>query len=116
MERPAPAKPAVLDAAEAFVYIQNDEVRVEILVPLATLEGMAADPAEQPGCSCGRRANRRPAGLEAWFTGQNELKIDGVAVKAKLDRLDFYGIDFKDLAARPDQAACRRDCAGRARS
>ena len=36
--RPAPPKPAVAEASEAFVYIQNDEVRVEILMSLPTLE------------------------------------------------------------------------------
>ncbi len=36
-EKPAAAKPAALDATAAFVYIQNDEVRIEILMPLPTL-------------------------------------------------------------------------------
>jgi hypothetical protein len=100
-EKPA-AKPAVPDGSEAFIYIQNDEVRVEILMPLATLEGW------QPI----RRANKEfldiaeqtaaHAGLETWFTAQNELKIDGVAVKPKLARLDFCGLDIQDLAARPE--------------
>ena len=30
------------------------------------------------------------------------MKIDGVAVKPRLDRLDFYGIDFKDFAMRAE--------------
>ncbi len=40
--------------------------------------------------------------LEAFFTSTNEVKIDGVAVKPKLDRLDFYGVDFKDFAMRAE--------------
>jgi hypothetical protein len=40
--------------------------------------------------------------LENFFTGQNELKINGVVVKPKLDRLDFYGVEFKDFAMRAE--------------
>ncbi len=89
-------------ATYTFVYIQNEEVRVEILMPLLTLEmwqtvartnGDFLEVAEQ-------LAARGP--LEKFFTEQNELKIDGVVVKPKLDRLDFYGVDFKDFAMRAE--------------
>src|ERR1017187_2417624 len=89
-------------ATYTFVYIQNEEVRVEILMPLLTLEMWQAiartnadfiEVAEQ-------RAARRT--LETFLTGQNEMTIDGVVVKPRLDRLDFYGIDFKDFAMRAE--------------
>jgi hypothetical protein len=89
-------------ATYTFVYIQNEEVRVEILMPLLTLEMWQAvartnadfiEVAEQ-------RAARRA--LETFLTGQNEMTIDGVIVKPRLDRLDFYGIDFKDFAMRAE--------------
>jgi hypothetical protein len=101
-ERSAPAKPAVLDAAEAFVYIQNDEVRVEILMPLPTLETWQAVPRNNKDVLeiAEQTAARVP--LETLFTTHCELKIDGMAVRPKLGRLDFYGIDFQDLAARPE--------------
>src|ERR1039458_3758910 len=89
-------------ATYTFVYIQNDEVRVEILMPLLTLEMWQpiartnADFIEVPE----QRAARRT--LEAFLTGQNEMTIDGVVVKPRLDRLDFYGIDFKDFAMRAE--------------
>jgi hypothetical protein len=85
-------------ATYTFVYIKNQEVRVEILMPLLTLETW------QPVARANRDFLEVPeqaaarAALEGFFTGQNELKIDGVAVKPKLDRLDFYGVDFKDFA------------------
>lgn len=87
-------------ATYTFVYIANEEVRVEILIPLLTLETW------QPVGRTNRDflevseqvAAREP--LEKFFTGQNELKLDGVVVKPKLDRLDFYGVDFKDFAMR----------------
>ena len=89
-------------ATYTFVYIQNEEVRVEILMPLLTLEMWQpiartnADFIEVPE----QRAARRT--LEAFLTGQNEMTIDGVVVKPRLDRLDFYGIDFKDFAMRAE--------------
>jgi hypothetical protein len=89
-------------ATYTFVYIQNEEVRVEILMPLLTLEMWQpvartnADFIEVSEQSAARGA------LNDFFTGQNELKIDGVAVKPKLDRLDFYGVDFKDFAMRAE--------------
>jgi hypothetical protein len=89
-------------ATYTFVYIQNEEVRVEILMPLLTLEMWQpvartnADFIEVPE----QRAARRTP--EAFLTGQNEMTIDGVVVKPRLDRLDFYGIDFKDFAMRAE--------------
>jgi hypothetical protein len=100
--KPLPAKPAALDASQAFIYIQNDEVRVEILMPLATLEAWQPVPRSNKDVLEIAEQAAAHAGLEALFTAGNELKIDGVTVKAKLSRLDFYGIDSQDLAARPE--------------
>jgi hypothetical protein len=85
-------------ATYTFVYIKNEQVRVEILMPLLTLETWQhLERANPDFLEVSEQAAARGA-LEEFFTGQNELKIDGVAVKPKLDRLDFYGVDFKDFA------------------
>ena len=85
-------------ATYTFIYIQNEEVRVEILMPLLTLETWQPVARANPDfIEVSEQAAAR-AGLETFFTGQNEMKIDGVVVKPKLDRLDFYGVDFKDFA------------------
>jgi hypothetical protein len=102
LEKPLPAKPAALDASQAFIYIQNDEVRVEILMPLPTVETRQPIPRGNKDVLEIAEQAAAHAGLETLFTTGNELKIDGVAVKAKLSRLDFYGIDSQDLAARPE--------------
>jgi hypothetical protein len=39
--------------------------------------------------------------LEKFLTAQNELKIDGLLVKPRLDRYDFYGLDYRDFSVRP---------------
>jgi hypothetical protein len=93
---------ASYSATYTFVYIQNEEVRVEILMPLLTLEmwrPVARTNADfiEVSEQSGARGT-----LEAFFTEANELKIDGVAVKPKLDRLDFYGVQFKDFAMRAE--------------
>jgi hypothetical protein len=93
---------ASYSATYSFVYIRNQEVRVEILMPLLTLETWQpvartnTDFIEVPEQLAAR------ASLEKFFTEANELKIDGVTVKPKLDRLDFYGVDFKDFAMRAE--------------
>lgn len=89
-------------ATYTFIYIQNEEVRAEILMPLLTLETW--QPVARTNADflevAEQLAARGP--LEKFFTGQNEVKIDGVVVKPKLDRLDFYGVDFKDFAMRAE--------------
>jgi hypothetical protein len=85
-------------ATYTFIYIQNDEVRVEILMPLLTLETWQPVARANPDFLEVSEQTAARAALEKFFTGQNELKIDGVLVKPKLDRLEFYGVDFKDFA------------------
>jgi hypothetical protein len=89
-------------ATYTFVYIQNEEVRVEILMPLLTLEMW--QPVARTNADFIEVSEQTAARgtLETFFTGQNELTMDGVVVKPKLDRLDFYGVDFKDFAMRAE--------------
>jgi hypothetical protein len=89
-------------ATYAFVYIQNDEVRVEILMPLLTLEMWESVPRTNSDfIEVSEQLSARPD-LDRFFTEANELKMDGIVVKPKLDRLDFYGLDFKDFAMRAE--------------
>jgi hypothetical protein len=89
-------------ATYIFVYIQNEEVRVEILIPLLTLEMWQPVARANPDFIEVSEQDTARRTLENTFLEQNELKIDGVAVKPKLDRLDFYGVDFKDFAMRAE--------------
>ena len=88
-------------ATYSFFYIQDEEVRLEILMPLVTLDTFLQvprankdfiDPAEQTAAH---------DALARFFTSQNLVKIDGLPVKPNLERLDFYGVDFTDFAMRP---------------
>ncbi len=89
-------------ATYTFVYIRNEEVRVEILLPLLTLETwLPIARTNKDFLSAAEQETARDP-IEKFFTSQNELRIDGVAVKPQLDRLDFYGVDFTDFALRPE--------------
>jgi hypothetical protein len=89
-------------ATYTFVYIQNQEVRVEILMPLLTVEMWQPVPRTNADfIEVSEQLGARGT-LEKFFTEQNDLKIDGVLVKPKLERLDFYGVDFKDFAMRAE--------------
>jgi len=89
-------------ATYIFVYIQNEEVRVEILMPLLTLEMWQPIARANPDFIDVSEQLKARERLENFLTQQNEVKIDGVVVKPKLDRLDFYGVDFKDFAMRAE--------------
>jgi hypothetical protein len=86
----------------SFVYIQNEEVRAEILLPLLTLEMW--HPVARTNSQFIEVSEQRAArtGLEDFLIGQNELQIDGAVVKPRLERLAFYGVDSRDFAARAE--------------
>ena len=41
--------------------------------------------------------------IAAYFTAGNPLEIDGVRVQPVIQRIDFYGLDFKDFAQRAER-------------
>ncbi len=96
-------KPPAFDVSDVFLYIQNEEVRIEILMPLSTLETWSPIPRANPEILEPLEQVVAHDALEKFFTGQNELRIDNILVKSKLDRLDFYGIDYKDFSVRPER-------------
>ena len=95
------SKPAALEASDVFLYIQNDEIRAEILMPLPVIETWLPVPRQVPEFLDVSEQTALQGTLGKFFTEHNLLRIDGVAVKPKLDRVDFFGIEFKDFALRP---------------
>ena len=82
----------------SFLYIEDFEVRHEILIPLLTLEEsilIARDDDEFLDIAEQDAARQQ---IEAYFASGNPIEIDGVYVKPKVDRCDFFGLDFKDFA------------------
>ncbi|MEL6106599.1 MAG: hypothetical protein AAFU85_11200, partial [Planctomycetota bacterium] len=82
----------------SFLYIDDYEVRHEILIPLLTLEEsvlVARDDDEFLDLDEQDAARQQ---IEAFFKTGNPIEIDGALVTPTVDRCDFYGLDFKDFA------------------
>jgi hypothetical protein len=87
----------------SFLYIEDYEIRHEVLVPLLTLE--ASLPIERADPDFLDVAEQEKAGpaIKAFFEKANPIKIDDVLATPTVDRLDFYGLDFKDFAQKADR-------------
>jgi len=82
----------------SFLYIEDFEVRHEILIPLATLESFfTLERKDDDFLSVEEQAASREA-IEQYFAKANPVEIDGIKVKPVISRLDFYGLDFTDFA------------------
>ena len=89
-------------AVYGFIYIEPAEVRVEILLPLLTLESWL--PVTRANRDFIEVDEQKAAGapLRDFFQKHNKVMIDGLEVAPVVQRLDFYGVDFKDFAARAE--------------
>jgi hypothetical protein len=85
-------------AVYAFLYVEPAEVRVEILMPLLTLETWTEVPRQDRNfLEVAEQQAALPA-LKEFFGSHNQVVIDGLEVRPVVRRLDFYGVDFKDFA------------------
>ena len=90
-------------AVYSFLYIEDFQIRHEILVPLLTLEASVPMAHQDPDfVEVGEQDEAKPA-IESYFQKSNPVKIDGIVVKPKVERIDFYGLDFKDFAQKADR-------------
>lgn len=89
----------------SFIYITDQEIRHEVLMPLLTLEKWL--PLERAAAEFFEVADQETARdrLAAFFRTQNPVEIDGVAVTPEVTRLQFFGLDINDFA---QQAPPRR--------
>ena len=82
----------------SYVYLTDQEVRHEILVPLLTFEKWLpierADP-EYLEVSEQELARKK---IGEWICARNPVQIDGIPVKPVLQRLQFFGLDINDFA------------------
>ncbi len=82
----------------SFLYINDYEVRHEILIPLLTLERsvlIARDEDEFLDIAEQDAARQQ---IEAYFSSGNPIEVDGVRLQPIVQRCDFYGLDFRDFA------------------
>ncbi len=84
----------------SFIYITPYQVRHELLIPLANLATVIdferADPSflDVPEQEAARQR------IETYFRQWNPVEIDGIVVQPVFDRVDFYGLNFRDFAMR----------------
>jgi hypothetical protein len=82
----------------SYIYIEPFEVRHEVLIPMLTFEAwLPLERADKDFITIEEQEAAR-AGIEQFFREHNPVSIDGVVVQPVLQRLDFYGLDFRDFA------------------
>jgi hypothetical protein len=85
-------------AIYAFLYVEPAEVRVEVLMPLLTLETWLEVPRKDRNfLEVAEQQAALPA-VKEFFRAHNKVVVDGLEVAPVVPRLDFYGVDFKDFA------------------
>ncbi len=88
----------------SFLYIDDHEIRHEILAPLITLDSSVLIPRRDDPFL---EIDEQPEAAEqigAYFAAGNPVLINGIPVTPTIDRVDFYGVDFRDFAQRaPEQ-------------
>lgn len=87
----------------SFIYINNAEVRNEVLIPLANLAALIEfERAESSFLTVEEQAAAAKQ-IERFFSVGNPVHIDGVEVQPVFDRIDFYGLDLRDFAVQAEK-------------
>lgn len=86
-----------------FFYIEEQEVRHEILLPVATLETWLPIEREKESVISVEEQRAAHDAIFEFFAKKNPVTIDGIEVAPKLDRIDFFDLEFKDLAQKPPE-------------
>ncbi len=87
----------------SYIYITDTEIRHEILVPLLTLETWFPIKRRNADFLEIDEQDAATAAVDAFFQEHAYVSIDGIRVPAKIDRVDFYGLDFRDFAQRTEK-------------
>ena len=84
----------------SFLYVEDFEVRHEILIPLLTLQQILTLPHD--GDEFFSREEQQAAAplIADHFATGTPVRIDGQDARAVVSRCDFYGLSFRDLARR----------------
>ena len=82
----------------SYIYLNDREVRHEILVPLLTFEKWLPVKRKNPEFLEVEDQEAATKLITEWFRERNPVEIDGTPVKAVLQRLQFFGLDINDFA------------------
>ena len=82
----------------SYIYLNDREVRHEILVPLLTFEEWLPIKRANPEFLEVEEQDAMREQIAEWFRNRNPVEIDGIPVKPVLQRLQFFGLDIQDFA------------------
>ena len=82
----------------SYIYLNDREVRHEILVPLLTFEKWLPVKRANPEFLEVAEQDAMRGQIAEWFRNRNPVEIDGIPVKPVLQRLQFFGLDIQDFA------------------
>jgi hypothetical protein len=82
----------------SFLYIENFEVRHEILAPAITLDADLAFARDEDGVLDVAEQEAASHRIAEYFASGNPIIIDSQPIKPVVERCDFYGLDMKDFA------------------
>lgn len=84
----------------SFLYVEDFEVRHEILIPLLTLQQILTLPHDGDEFFSLEEQQAAAALIADYFSTGIPVRIDGQDATAVVSRCDFYGLSFRDLARR----------------
>ena len=82
----------------SYIYLNDREVRHEILVPLLTFEEWLPIKRANPEFLEVAEQDAMRGQIAEWFRNRNPVEIDGIPVNPVLQRLQFFGLDIQDFA------------------
>ena len=82
----------------SFIYIEPNEIRHEILIPLATLKTILPMKSRDAAFIEIDEQEAIRTLLRDWLRDENPVTINGVRVPPEFSRIDFYGLDLRDFA------------------
>lgn len=104
-EREATLGIATYGAAYSFLYIERREVRHEILVPLLSIESWVEILRKDKEMLAVDEQEALRAKIGPLFAERSKVVIDGIEVSPTVERIDFYGVDFRDFAQQAPERA-----------
>ena len=83
----------------SFVYIEPNEIRHEILIPLATLKTILPVKSRDPSFIEIDEQELIRTLIRDWLRDENPVTMNGTRITPEFSRIDFYGLDLRDFAA-----------------
>lgn len=83
----------------AFLYAEPFDVRLEVLFPLVKLDEIQPQPREDPDFLSPAEQDQAREALTTYFESIAELKLEGATESLRVARIDFFGVNARDLAA-----------------